>query len=81
MSSLKKSLADIDFTILGVTLALVVIGILYPFVLGAYYAFLNYAAVNPDPFLWGAATALPRRRGRTGESEFRVSRSTGWRGR
>ena len=29
------------------------IGILYPFVLGAYYAFLNYAAVNPNPhFVW-----------------------------
>ena len=31
----------------------IVIGILYPFVVGAYYAFLNYAAVNPDPvFVW-----------------------------
>lgn len=33
----------------------IVIGILYPFVVGAYYAFLNYAAVNPDPvFVWFA---------------------------
>ena len=31
----------------------IVIGILYPFVVGAYYAFLNYAAVNPNPhFVW-----------------------------
>src|SRR3954453_7664434 len=31
----------------------IVIGILSPFVVGAYYAFLNYAAVNPNPhFIW-----------------------------
>ena len=35
--------------LLSIPALLVVIGILYPFVLGAYYAFLNYAAVNPDP--------------------------------
>jgi len=30
-----------------------VIGILYPFFVGVYYAFLNYAAVNPHPhFVW-----------------------------
>ena len=39
--------------LLSIPALLVVIGILYPFVLGAYYAFLNYAAVNPDPqFVW-----------------------------
>ena len=35
--------------LLSLPALIVVIGILYPFVLGAYYAFLNYAAVNPDP--------------------------------
>lgn len=29
------------------------IGILYPFVVGAYYAFLDYAAVNPNPVFVG----------------------------
>jgi len=39
--------------LLSIPALIVVIGILYPFVLGAYYAFLNYAAVNPDPhFIW-----------------------------
>ncbi len=39
--------------LLSIPALVVVIGILYPFVLGAYYAFLNYAAVNPDPhFVW-----------------------------
>jgi multiple sugar transport system permease protein len=39
--------------LLSVPAVLIVIGILYPFVVGAYYAFLNYAAVNPDPqFIW-----------------------------
>ena len=35
--------------LLSLPALIVVIGILYPFVLGAYYAFLNYAAVNPNP--------------------------------
>ena len=35
--------------LLSIPALVIVIGILYPFVLGAYYAFLNYAAVNPDP--------------------------------
>jgi multiple sugar transport system permease protein len=39
--------------LLSVPAVIIVIGILYPFVVGAYYAFLNYAAVNPDPhFVW-----------------------------
>jgi multiple sugar transport system permease protein len=35
--------------LLSIPALIVVIGILYPFFLGAYYAFLNYAAVNPNP--------------------------------
>lgn len=35
--------------ILSVPALLITMGILYPFVLGAYYAFLNYAAVEPTP--------------------------------
>lgn len=35
--------------LLSVPAVLIIIGILYPFVLGAIYSFLNYAAVNPDP--------------------------------
>jgi multiple sugar transport system permease protein len=35
--------------ILALPAVLVVIGILYPFVLGAYYSILNYTAANPDP--------------------------------
>ena len=31
----------------------IIIGILYPFALGAYYAFLNYAAINPSPHFVG----------------------------
>ncbi|OBF34848.1 ABC transporter permease [Mycobacterium sp. ACS1612] len=39
--------------LLSIPALVIVIGILYPFVLGAYYAFLNYAAVNPNPhFVW-----------------------------
>ena len=39
--------------LLSIPAVVIVIGILYPFVVGAYYAFLNYAAVNPDPhFVW-----------------------------
>ena len=39
--------------LLSIPALVIVIGILYPFVLGAYYAFLNYAAVNPNPhFIW-----------------------------
>jgi multiple sugar transport system permease protein len=39
--------------LLSIPALVIVIGILYPFVLGAYYAFLNYAAVNPSPhFVW-----------------------------
>ncbi len=34
---------------------LVVIGILYPFVIGAYYSILNYTATNPEPqVIWFA---------------------------
>jgi len=39
--------------LLSVPAVVIVIGILYPFAVGAYYAFLNYAAVNPNPqFVW-----------------------------
>lgn len=39
--------------LLSIPALVIVIGILYPFFVGAYYAFLNYAAVNPDPhFVW-----------------------------
>jgi multiple sugar transport system permease protein len=39
--------------ILSIPAVVIVVGILYPFVIGAYYSFLNYAAVNPDPqFVW-----------------------------
>src|SRR3954453_8393929 len=39
--------------LLSIPALVIVVGILYPFVVGAYYAFLNYAAVNPDPhFVW-----------------------------
>ena len=33
--------------LLSMPAVLIIVGILYPFVLGAYYAFLNYAAVVP----------------------------------
>ena len=39
--------------LLAVPAVVVVIGILYPFLLGVYYAFLNYAAVNPTPSFIG----------------------------
>lgn len=39
--------------ILSVPAVVIVIGILYPFFVGAYYAFLNYAAVNPHPHFIG----------------------------
>jgi multiple sugar transport system permease protein len=39
--------------ILSVPAVAVVIGILYPFFVGVYYAFLNYSAVNPNPELVG----------------------------
>jgi multiple sugar transport system permease protein len=39
--------------ILSVPALLITIGILSPFVLGAYYAFLNYAAVRPAPSFVG----------------------------
>lgn len=35
--------------VLSLPALLIIVGILYPFVLGAYYAFLNYAAVVPEP--------------------------------
>src|SRR6201991_3849716 len=39
--------------LLSIPALVIVIGIIYPFVVGAYYAFLNYAAVNPNPhFVW-----------------------------
>lgn len=37
--------------ILALPAVLVVVGILYPFVLGAYYSVLDYTASNPDPGL------------------------------
>jgi multiple sugar transport system permease protein len=39
--------------LLSVPALAVVIGILYPFVLGVYYAFLDYAADTPDPVFVG----------------------------
>jgi multiple sugar transport system permease protein len=39
--------------LLSVPACLIIIGILYPFFLGVYYSFLNYAAVNPSPVLVG----------------------------
>lgn len=39
--------------ILSLPAVLVVVGILYPFILGAYYAFLNYTASNPSPSFVG----------------------------
>jgi multiple sugar transport system permease protein len=39
--------------LLSVPALLITVGILYPFVLGAYYAFLNYAAVRPAPVFVG----------------------------
>ena len=39
--------------ILSLPALFVVVGILYPFLLGAYYSVLNYAAANPNPvFVW-----------------------------
>ena len=35
--------------LLSIPATLVVVGILYPFVLGAYYSVLNYSATNPAP--------------------------------
>jgi multiple sugar transport system permease protein len=39
--------------ILAVPALAITIGILYPFALGAYYAFINYSAVNPNPVFVG----------------------------
>jgi multiple sugar transport system permease protein len=39
--------------LLSIPAVLIVIGILYPFVIGAYYSVLNYAAVNPNPVFIG----------------------------
>lgn len=39
--------------ILSVPALLITVGILYPFVIGAYYAFLDYSAVQPNPVLVG----------------------------
>ncbi len=39
--------------LLSVPALLLTVGILYPFVLGAYYAFLNYSATEPHPVLVG----------------------------
>lgn len=41
--------------LLSVPAVAIIIGILYPFFLGVYYAFLNYAAVNPNPTFVGFA--------------------------
>ena len=35
--------------LLSVPAVAIIIGILYPFLLGVYYSFLNYSAVNPNP--------------------------------
>ncbi|MBB5917493.1 multiple sugar transport system permease protein [Nocardia transvalensis] len=39
--------------LLSMPAVLIVVGILYPFVIGAYYSVLNYAAVNPNPVFIG----------------------------
>ncbi|WP_219415629.1 carbohydrate ABC transporter permease [Pseudonocardia nigra] len=39
--------------LLSIPAVLVIVGILYPFVIGAFYAFLNYAAVVPTPVFVG----------------------------
>ncbi|GAA5156741.1 sugar ABC transporter permease [Pseudonocardia eucalypti] len=39
--------------VLSLPAVLIIVGILYPFALGAYYAFLNYAAVVPNPVFVG----------------------------
>jgi multiple sugar transport system permease protein len=39
--------------LLSVPAVAIIIGILYPFFIGVYYAFLNYSAVNPNPVLVG----------------------------
>ena len=39
--------------VLSLPAVLIIVGILYPFLLGAYYAFLNYAAVVPNPVFVG----------------------------
>lgn len=39
--------------VLSLPAVLIIIGILWPFALGVYYAFLNYAAVNPNPVFVG----------------------------
>ena len=41
--------------ILSVPAVAVVIGILYPFFVGVFYAFLNYSAINQNPVLVGFA--------------------------
>jgi multiple sugar transport system permease protein len=41
--------------LLSVPAVAVVIGILYPFFVGVFYAFLNYSAVNPNPTFVGLA--------------------------
>jgi multiple sugar transport system permease protein len=41
--------------LLSVPAVLLIIGILYPFAIGAIYSFLNYAAVNPNPQFVGLA--------------------------
>jgi len=39
--------------LLSVPAVAIIIGILYPFVLGIYYSFLNYSATNPNPTFVG----------------------------
>jgi multiple sugar transport system permease protein len=39
--------------LLSLPAVLIIVGILWPFALGVYYAFLNYAAVNPNPVFVG----------------------------
>jgi multiple sugar transport system permease protein len=41
--------------LLSVPAVAIIVGILYPFALGAYYSVLNYAATNPNPVFVGLA--------------------------
>ncbi|MBD0321905.1 MAG: sugar ABC transporter permease [Aldersonia sp.] len=52
--------------LLSLPALLIVIGILYPFVVGAWYSSLNYAAVNPDPQFIG----LDNYRSDHGDAQF-----------
>lgn len=47
--SVSRSRRRLRPYLLSIPATLVVVGILYPFVLGAYYSFLDYSATNPNP--------------------------------